>query len=767
MLSQTLNSGTSSATTWKYTYEPKFSRIATITDPLGRTSSFAYDDPASSVTIADPLGHKTIVNLNHEGQPIQLANATGDSVYLSYLDGVMVAAADGLGDVSRQYNDAVGRPLQLTDPLGHATTYTWSPLDEELSQTDALGGRTAFTYDLDGDMTSVTDANGHTTKIAYNGMRWPVSGTDPLGHTQSMAYDAGGDIVSVTDPDGNLTTFTYDPLGRITQSKYGVSGTSSNKTITLTYDAGNRLTKAVDGVAGTYSLTYDKLNDILSAVAPQGTVSHTYNGDQLPTSLTVAGQPKVSYAYNADNDPTSITQDTSSVKFAYDADQRLISTTLPDGIVRKESFDAASRPAAVSFSRGSTQLGAQDYTYTRDLQLATESGSLATIDLPAVIASASYNADNELTALGSTGLAYDKEGNLTSNGTDSFSWNPEGQLAAVTGPSISASFTYDPLGRRATETKSGTTTSFLYDGTNPVQTLSAGKATANMLTGGLDQTYQIADSAGTSSLLTDNLGSTIALANASGALTTRYAYTPFGSTTASGPSNPNTFQYTGAQNDGTGLYYLENRYYGPALDRFISQDPSGFAGGTADLYQYADDQPTNLIDPTGLDGSSGGSPPTPWWRKVLNLLPHGLGVTLGADLETGLPGGPGSALQGEVGGGLFTNGPGVFASGGWFGGENSTNQFAVGEYLGGGLAGFLTNASGAEQLSQIPQTGSINWGLGGIGVSIQVGVNTETGEWYVQSTPTLPWVGSPLAPGVGASASVINTTTVGTTLFNW
>jgi len=35
-------------------------------------------------------------------------------------------------------------------------------------------------------------------------------------------------------------------------------------------------------------------------------------------------------------------------------------------------------------------------------------------------------------------------------------------------------------------------------------------------------------------------------------------------------SNP--FQYTGRENDGTGLYYYRAQYYAPKLHRFLSED---------------------------------------------------------------------------------------------------------------------------------------------------------------------------------------------------
>jgi RHS repeat-associated protein len=62
----------------------------------------------------------------------------------------------------------------------------------------------------------------------------------------------------------------------------------------------------------------------------------------------------------------------------------------------------------------------------------------------------------------------------------------------------------------------------------------------------------------------------------------------------------NPFQYTGRELDGTGLYFYRARYYNPALNRFISEDPAGLGGGSVNFYMYAGDDPINRNDPSGL-----------------------------------------------------------------------------------------------------------------------------------------------------------------------
>ena len=49
----------------------------------------------------------------------------------------------------------------------------------------------------------------------------------------------------------------------------------------------------------------------------------------------------------------------------------------------------------------------------------------------------------------------------------------------------------------------------------------------------------------------------------------------------------------------SGLAYMRQRWYDPTLQRFISRDPIGLEGG-ANLYEYAGNDPTDHVDPSGL-----------------------------------------------------------------------------------------------------------------------------------------------------------------------
>jgi RHS repeat-associated protein len=104
-----------------------------------------------------------------------------------------------------------------------------------------------------------------------------------------------------------------------------------------------------------------------------------------------------------------------------------------------------------------------------------------------------------------------------------------------------------------------------------------------------------------------------------------YAYSPYGETQALGAEqgSANSLQYTGRENDGTGLYYYRARYYDPVLKSFVSDDPLGVAAGL-NSRTYVHNNPVTLIDPTGLDAMCGpGAKATPTGQAgVYSCVPN-------------------------------------------------------------------------------------------------------------------------------------------------
>jgi RHS repeat-associated protein len=210
-------------------------------------------------------------------------------------------------------------------------------------------------------------------------------------------------------------------------------------------------------------------------------------------------------------------------------------------------------------------------------------------------------------------------------------------------------------------------TQMLYDGLNPVQELDGGNAvTANLLTGlGIDEYFARTDSSGTMAFMRDALGSTVGLVGAASSIDTGYTYQPFGATTVAG-SNANPYQFTGRENDGTGLYFYRARYYSPTFQRFIAQDPFGFAGGGSNLYEYVVNDPTDITDPKGnqlvtallvgaaiggVVGAVNGIATACSWSSVTDsaLIGAGIGAGVGVASILGASGALGSAIGGLFG----------------------------------------------------------------------------------------------------------------------
>jgi RHS repeat-associated protein len=608
LTSVTTQAGTGNAATTTFTYDPNFSLLKTVTDPLIHTTTYGYSPQGAPTSITDALNHVTTIGPNGAGQPTTITDALNHTTTFGYFLGDQVKTTDPLGNVTTRFVDNAGRLGSVTDPLGNRTTYTYDGLNEPTRVTNPKSGQTNFVYDGNGNLTTLTDASTHANIYTYDNMDRLATRKDALNRTETYAYDSDGNPTLLTDRKGQKTRFKYDLLDRRNFIGFGAAGTPPNETYTstiqFTFDGGDRLLSAVDSANGTVTSTYDGLDRLTQQTTGQGTVNYTYDAADRRQTMTVAGQPQISYGYDAADRLTSITQGASAVSLAYDDANRRTSITLPDNVVEQYAYDNGSRLTGITYKLGANTLGDLNYDYNADGRRDATWGSYARTGLPTAVSSFTYDVANELTKIANKNTTNDANGSLTSDGTTTYTWNNRGQLTATSKTGLAASYTYDAFGRRKSKTVGGTSTNFLYDGANVVQELSGSTPTANLLTGpGVDQTFSRTDSGGQKSFLTDALGNTLAIADTTGAVTTSYTYDPYGNMTSSGGSSSNSFQYTGRENDGNGLLELRNRYYSPTLQRFISEDPLGPTGAEPDAYSYASDSPLSLTDPFGLCGS--------------------------------------------------------------------------------------------------------------------------------------------------------------------
>jgi RHS repeat-associated protein len=597
--------GTADAVTTQYTYEPIFSELASVTDPLSHTTSFTRDEKGNLIRATDPVGSAWTFTYNAAGQVLSATDPLGHATGFTYDGGDLVSVSDPLGNTVSRFVDAAGRLVVAHDATGNATQYQHDALNRVTAITDALGGQTSFAYDANGNLLALTDARGHSTVSAYDAMDRVSSRTDPLQRTEASTYDANGNPASVTDRLGHVTTTTFDALHRL------VSSATASDTIAYTSDAGNRLTQISTptsfwGSPSSITRAYDGLDRLVSETASTpwaqatSTVTYTYDAAGRRTTMTVAGQPATAYSYDAAGRVTGVSRDAASVSLAYDAAGRRTALGLPNGVVVESTYDAASQVTGLTYRTGTSPLGTLTYTYDARGHRTAVGGTLARTGLPVAVSGATYDAANQLTQWDVRTLSYDPNGRLHFDGTNGYAWDLRGRLVYTWGAGF-ALFDYDALGRRTLRTTpAASSIRTVYDGLNPVQE-SGQTPTATVLTGlGLDEVFARTDASGTVSVLADALGSTVALTDATGALATQYTYEPFGATTATGPASANTQQFTGRENDGNGLYYYRARYYSTTLQRFISEDPLGFAGGDANLHAYVGNNPTRHRDPSGL-----------------------------------------------------------------------------------------------------------------------------------------------------------------------
>jgi RHS repeat-associated protein len=310
---------------------------------------------------------------------------------------------------------------------------------------------------------------------------------------------------------------------------------------------------------------------------------------------------------------------------------------LPNGVVTTSQYDGLNRLTRLTHAKGANTLadfqyqfngvssitqmtdgaGAHNYTYdSRDrLTAAThpnQTNEGYTYDdvgnrtASHQGSSYSYQAFNRLVTANSNTYTYDTNGNLISTteagGSWTYIWDYENRLKQVSeSGGVTVTYAYDALGRRIQRTSSiGGTTKFIYDGSNVVRDLDAsGNSIADYLNApGIDNHLrQTSAASGVSYLLTDQLGSTAALTDGVGNIVEQLAYDSFGYRAGSSLTR---YTYTGREQDpDTGMMYYRARFYDPRVGRFISEDPIGL-GGDINQYAYVENQPTNAIDPVGL-----------------------------------------------------------------------------------------------------------------------------------------------------------------------
>jgi RHS repeat-associated protein len=618
-----------------FTYD-QGGRRTTMTDPKKRITRYGYDDFGRLVTVIDPAGGATRYAYDAMSNLISLTDAENHVASFEY--------------------DAYNRVKKAIYPGGAFETFTYDNASRLLTKTDRKQIVTTYTYDEAGRLSGKKYSDG-TPPVSYTHddvgrMKSAANGSDTLTWT----YDLAGELSSETSAkNSSMVAYTYDLNGnRLTLSldgnlfvRYGYDQAGLLTTITrggnlfsYGYDAAHRRSSMSypNGVVTSYA--YDELNRLLRLKADRGatpitdfqyaydvagnrirkqqldyTENYTYDLlDQL-TGVDRSGDGANHWLYSYDRIGNRVTEQIGSTvsTSSYNERNEVLSRD-GGGLLRwRGTLD---KPGRVTFStplvnnQPAKMLAGNVFEAELGVAPGTNNVVITATDFSGNTTSKPYRLD-----VGNAGASYtyDANGNLTGKSDNGstwvYTWNAENQLVKVAkdGSEI-ARYAYDPLGRRIEKAAATQTLKYSYDGANTLR--QSGSISSQTYVNGpaIDEAMSIESGAFASYMHADGLRSVIKVTDGSGAITEERQYDVWGMLQTQ-PLLGNV-AFTGRDWDQeAGLYYFRARYYDPKLGRFIAEDPSRL-GPTISLYQYADGNPVEFIDPYGLASSENDPPPT-------------------------------------------------------------------------------------------------------------------------------------------------------------
>ena len=401
----------------KYTYD-SHGDVESMTDPIGHISKYEYDTYGDRTAETDAESDKRTWGYNEDSQQTSAVSPRGH-----------VKPGEEAKYTTKIELDSQGRPLTVTDPLGHTTKYTYDGDGNVETVTDGNSHKTTYTYNADNEPIKVKEPNGIMTETEYDGAGHVISQTDgnkhetkyvrnilgevteiidPLGRKITKEYDNTGNLKTLTDPAKRTTTYTYDPANRLTEISYSDIKTHAVK---YEYDADGDRTKITDGT-GTTTYGYDQLDRLTESKDGHGDiVKYEYNLGNQPTKITYPNGKSVTRTYDKAGRLESVSDWlTHTTKFAYDADSDLTTTTFPIATsnVDKYVYNAADQMTEIKMTKGTETLASLVYARENVGQVKTiTSKSLPGEEKPGY----TYDENNRLTKGGATAYEYDTANN--------------------------------------------------------------------------------------------------------------------------------------------------------------------------------------------------------------------------------------------------------------------------------------------------------------------------------------------------------------------
>jgi RHS repeat-associated protein len=356
--------------------------LAQVTDAAGQVTAHEYDEVGERVAQTDAAGHRTTFEFDLLGREVKrtLPSSKSQSRAYDLVGNLLTRTSFGGITVAYTY-DAADRLVSRSQPGQAAVAFTYTPAGQRATVTDDRGttryqydlrdrltrleqpgaGVLEYEYDGRGNRTLLRASAGGTTYVAryaYDVAARLTGVTDPLGRTYTLGYDPNGNRTSLSRPNGTATSYAYDALNRLTTLTAQRSGlTFQSYAYTLgptglrtrvdegdgtrrdyAYDALSRLTQeTVAGltVAYTKAFTYDAVgNRLTQSDSRTGLAAYTYDAtDRLLTDGAST--------YTWDDDGSLRTRSApDGAAYVWDAEQRLVRVTRPDGTLVTHAYDA-------------------------------------------------------------------------------------------------------------------------------------------------------------------------------------------------------------------------------------------------------------------------------------------------------------------------------------------------------------------------------------------------------------------------------------------
>lgn len=497
--------GNNNETTFGYDAATGFltSRTTAAGTPKASTSTVVPSELGWPLSQTNALNQTVSTLYNINGQPVRVTDPLNRQFVKTYdANGNLTSEKDAKGVATTHTYDDADQRVSMTDRGVNTWTYTYSPFGELLSttspaalsdglvqqvtstrtydgagrltaETDPYGYANQYEYDLSSNVTATVDKWGSRWLKTYDALNRVITSTDPQSNVTRTAYDAAGRVKTITSPKGFPTQHEYDGRGRLKKWidpmgaswLYTYDGTTNildiedalhghylmtygpanerlternqdNQTWNYQYDVLFRLDTQTDPNGTTRTLARDAAGRTTSVTFGSGRVnSLTYDDNNNPVTVTRAqpGQPTttLNLAYDAQDRLTSSTDTFGKVVgYAYDALSRVVTRTYPGGKVLTHAYDKLSRLRTHTFVFDGTHTFTSSYTFDQISRLRQQNypnglTQQNTFDNAGRITDLSHN--QSTTPLIALTYAYDKNGNKTGGSEQgTVKWSPAG-----------------------------------------------------------------------------------------------------------------------------------------------------------------------------------------------------------------------------------------------------------------------------------------------------------------------------------------------------